>query len=232
MKTIEMINAQARKPEWSMAEPVNFSLEEGEHIAIVGRNGSGKSMFVDMLTSRHPAFPGMVEYSFDEPYNKLKHITFRDTYGGDNDKTYFLQQRWNQMEIDDELFHLAPLLDKYIILLSSGELRKYKLASSLFTGPKVLIMENPFIGLDASTRDQLKALMDMLAKEQGLQIILVLAKTDEIPDFITHIIEVKDMHVLPKISIEQWKKTHENEHKQSRSLTLSTSVSGMVSGRF
>ena len=90
MKTIEMINAQARKPEWSMAEPVNFSLEEGEHIAIVGRNGSGKSMFVDMLTSRHPAFPGMVEYSFDEPYNKLKHITFRDTYGGDNDKTYFL----------------------------------------------------------------------------------------------------------------------------------------------
>lgn len=75
MKTIEMINAQARKPEWSMAEPVNFSLEEGEHIAIVGRNGSGKSMFVDMLTSRHPAFPGMVEYSFDEPYNKLKHIT-------------------------------------------------------------------------------------------------------------------------------------------------------------
>ena len=243
MKTIEMINAQARKPEWSMAEPVNFSLEEGEHIAIVGRNASGKSMFVDMLTSRHPAFPGMVEYSFDEPYNKLKHITFRDTYGGDNDKTYFLQQRWNQMEIDEEtptvghkleeayrlagedtparralqqhiyeLFHLAPLLDKYIILLSSGELRKYKLASSLFTGPKVLIMENPFIGLDAGTRDQLKALMDMLAKEQGLQIILVLAKTDEIPDFITHIVEVKDMHVLPKISIEQWKKTHEHDY--------------------
>ena len=82
----------------------------------------------------------------------------------------------------------------------------------MFTGPKVLIMENPFIGLDAGTRDQLKALMDMLAKEQGLQIILVLAKTDEIPDFITHIVEVKDMHVLPKISIEQWKKTHEHDY--------------------
>ena len=236
MKTINIRDARARKPEWSMAEPVNFTLEEGEHIAIIGRNGSGKSMFVDILTGRHPAFPDMVEYGFDEPYNNLKHITFRDTYGGDNDKTYFLQQRWNQMEIDEEtptvgskleeayklagedtperralqkhiyeLFHLEPLLDKYIIMLSSGELRKYKLASSLFTNPKVLIMENPFIGLDADTRDQLKALLGMLAKEQGLQIILVLAKTDEIPDFITHIVEVKDMKVMPKKESGEWR---------------------------
>jgi molybdate transport system ATP-binding protein len=231
MKTIELKGARARKPEWSMAEPVNFSLEEGEHIAIVGRNSAGKSMFVDMITGRHPAFPDMVKYAFDEPYNNLKHISFRDTYGGDNDRTYFLQQRWNQMEIDEEtptvgckleeafnlagadtperrafqkhiyeLFHLEDLLDKYIILLSSGELRKYKIAASLFSAPRVLIMENPFIGLDAQTRDQLKELMAMLAKEQGLQIILVLAKTDEIPDFITHIVEVRNMEVLPKLN--------------------------------
>ena len=217
-----------------MAEPVNFCLEAGEHIAIIGRNGAGKSMFVDMLTGRHPAFPDMVNYSFDEPYNNLKHISFRDTYGGDNDRTYFLQQRWNQMEIDEEtptvgqkleeafrianhelsddsdrramqrhiydIFGLWPLLDKYIILLSSGELRKYKLAASLFTNPRVLIMENPFIGLDAQTRDQLKELLSMLAKEKGLQIILVLAKTDEIPDFITHIVKVKDMKVQSKVA--------------------------------
>ena len=218
-----------------MAEPVNFCLEEGEHIAIIGRNGSGKSMFVDIITGRHPAFPDMVKYGFDEPYNNLKHISFRDTYGGDNDKTYFLQQRWNQMEIDEEtptvgskleeayqlagedtperrafqkhlyeLFHLEDLLDKYIILLSSGELRKYKLAASLFTNPKVLIMENPFIGLDATTRDQLKELLSMLAKEQGLQIILVLAKTDEIPEFITHIVEVREMKVLPKVARDEF----------------------------
>ena len=166
MKTIELKNAIAKKPEWAMAEPVNFTLDEGEHIAIIGRNGSGKSMLVDMITGRHPSFPGMVRYAFTEPYNNLKHISFRDTYGGDNDRTYFLQQRWNQMEIDEqtptvgskleeayqmagedtperralqrhiyELFHLETLLDKYIILLSSGELRKFKLAASLFTNP-------------------------------------------------------------------------------------------------
>ena len=234
MKTIELINARARKPEWSMAEPVNFCMEEGEHIAIIGRNGAGKSMFVDLLTGRHPAFPGLVKYGFDEPYDNLKHISFRDTYGGDNDRTYFLQQRWNQMEIDEEtptvgqkleeayqlagedtparralqrhiyeLFHLEGLLDKYIILLSSGELRKYKLAASLFTNPRVLIMDNPFIGLDRETRDQLKELMAMLAQEQGLQIILVLAKTDEIPSFITHIVEVKDMKVMSKCPVKE-----------------------------
>ena len=246
MNTIELRNARARKPEWSMAEPVDFTLEEGEHIAIIGRNGSGKSMFVDMLTGRHPVYPGMVTYSFDEPYNNLKHITFRDTYGGDNDRTYFLQQRWNQMEIDEEtptvgskleeayqlagddtpqrralqkhiyeIFHLEPLLDKYIILLSSGELRKYKLAASLFTNPKVLIMENPFIGLDAQTRDQLKELLTMLTKE-GLQIILVLAKTDEIPDFITHIVEVREMRVLRKVSSFE-KRGMRNEERGARS---------------
>ena len=235
MKTIELINARARKPEWSMAEPVNFCMEEGEHIAIIGRNGAGKSMFVDLLTGRHPAFPGLVKYGFDEPYDNLKHISFRDTYGGDNDRTYFLQQRWNQMEIDEEtptvgqkleeayqlagedtparralqrhiyeLFHLEGLLDKYIILLSSGELRKYKLAASLFTNPRVLIMDNPFIGLDRETRDQLKELMAMLAQEQGLQIILVLAKTDEIPNFITHIVEVKDMKVMSKCPVKEF----------------------------
>ena len=228
-----------------MAEPVNFSLEAGEHIAIVGRNGAGKSMLVDLITGRHPAFPDMVSYAFPEPYNNLKHISFRDTYGGDNDRTYFLQQRWNQMEIDEEtptvgskleeayrlagedtperrrlqqhiyeLFHLDSLLDKYIILfiqddkyiilLSSGELRKYKLAASLFTNPRVLIMENPFIGLDAQTRDQLKTLLTTLSQEQQLQIILVLSKTDEIPDFITHVVEVKEKHVLPKVALDDY----------------------------
>ena len=50
MKTIEIINGRTKNPEWSMAEPVNFTLEEGEHLAIIGRNGAGKSRFVDMIT--------------------------------------------------------------------------------------------------------------------------------------------------------------------------------------
>jgi len=240
MKTIELKNASARKPEWRLAEPVNFHLDKGEHVAIVGRNGGGKSMLVDMITGKHPVFPDQISYSFDEPYNNLKHITFRDTYGGDNDRTYFLQQRWNQMEIDEDtptvgskleeaflmsgpdtperrafqkhlydLFGLNDLLDKYIILLSSGELRKFKLASNLFTMPKVLIIENPFIGLDAETRSQVKQLLTTLSAEEDIQIILVLSRIDEIPEFITRVVKldglrfVQDIHVKTSFPIEK-----------------------------
>lgn len=232
MRIIELKNAIARKPEWSLAEPVNFWLDEGEHVAIVGRNGGGKSMLIDMITGRHPVFPDMISYAFDEPYNNIKHITFRDTYGGDNDRTYFLQQRWNQTEIDEDtptvgnkleeafllsgediperrafqqhiykLFHLDELLDKYIILLSSGELRKFKLAANLFTRPRVLIIENPFIGLDAETRDQVNELLLQLAKEQDMQIILVLSKMDEIPEFVTRVIKLNELRFVSDIKV-------------------------------
>lgn len=234
MTTIRLKKAQARNHEWSMAQPVDFALEEGEHIAIVGANGSGKTMLVDMITGRHPVFPDMAEYHFanNRPLvsENIRYIAFRDTYGGDNDRTYFLQQRWNQMEIDAEtptagekleeafhmagrdsaerrrlqqhiytLFHMDELLDKYIILLSSGELRKLKLAASLFSNPQVLIIDNPFIGLDAETRSQLNELLTLLQADGTLQIVLVLSKSDEIPNFITHVVEVSSMTVTSKL---------------------------------
>lgn len=241
MQTIIKIeNGVTRMPEWRMAEPVNFETCDGEHIAIVGPNGGGKSMFVDMIVGRHPLVMHDPYYDF-APSTKpmvsdnIKYITFRDTYGGDNDRTYFLQQRWNQLEIDEstpivkdkleeayqlagedtperrqlqqhiyQLFHMEHLLDKYTILLSSGELRKFKLASTLFAEPRVLIMDNPFIGLDADTRDQLKDLLMTLSQERALQIILVLSKSDDIPEFITHVVEVKDMLVKPKLTKEAY----------------------------
>lgn len=239
-KTIQITHGVARMPEWRMAEPVNFEALDGEQLAIVGPNGGGKSMLVDMIVGRHPLLMHDPEYDFSPSAKPLvsdniRYITFRDSYGGDNDKTYYLQQRWNQMEIDEntptvggkleeaynlagedtpgrrelqkhiyELFHMEHLLDKYIILLSSGELRKFKLASTLFADPRILIMDNPFIGLDAETRDQLKELLATLSRERHLQIILVLSKVDDIPDFITHVVEVRDMKVLPKVTKEEY----------------------------
>ena len=233
---IRLREGRTKNPNWALAQSVDFTLNSDEHIAIVGPNGGGKSMFVDMLTGRHPVFPQMISYGFNGLVSEnIKYIAFRDTYGGDNDRTYFLQQRWNQMEIDAEtptvndkleeafnwagrdteerrqyqqhlycLFQMKHLLDKYIILLSSGELRKLKLVSSLFSEPRILIMDNPFIGLDASTRDQLKKLLTTLSKEKTLQIILVLSKSDDIPAFITHVVEVKEMRVMPKQTREDY----------------------------
>ena len=51
-----------------------------------------------------------------------------------------------QRETIFKLFEIEPLLNKHIVLLSSGELRKYQLAKTLLTKPDLLIMDNPFIG--------------------------------------------------------------------------------------
>ena len=238
-KIIKIEKGVTRMPEWRMAEPVDFELCDGEHMAILGPNGGGKSMLVDILIGRHPLIMTEPQYDF-APSTKplaadnIKYITFRDSYG-DSDGTYFLQQRWNQQEIDEEtprvgkelekayhmagedtperrqlqshlyhLFHIEHLMDKYLILMSSGELRKYQLTKALLTDPRVLIMDNPFIGLDAETRDQLKELLTALARERQLQVILVLSKTDDIPDFITHVVEVRDMRVGTKMTREEY----------------------------
>ncbi len=238
--TLRISQGVTRMPKWRMARPVDLELCDSEQLAIAGSNGSGKSMLADLMTGRHPLLMHDPEYDF-RPSTKplvsdnIKYITFRDCYGGDNDRTYYLQQRWNHHDIDEEtptagetleraflmagtdtpqrrafqqklyeLFGLDRLLDKYIILLSSGELRKTELAKTLFCEPRILIMDNPFIGLDASTREQLKTLLGELSKQMHLQIVLILSKTDDMPDFITHVIPVEGMTVGKKMTRDQY----------------------------
>lgn len=102
------------------------------------------------------------------------------------------------------MFHLDTLLDKYIISLSSGELRKFQLTKTLLGAPRVLIMDNPFIGLDASTRDLLADLLHTLIRETNLLVILVLSKTDTIPDFVTHILPLEGTKLKDKITREEY----------------------------
>ena len=243
-KIINIHQGVARMPEWRLAQPVDFQLCDGEHIAITGPNGGGKSMLVDMIIGRHPLLMQDPEYDF-APSTKplaadnIKFITFKDNYG-DTDGQYFLQLRWNQQEIDKEtpvvgdmleaafkssgadtperrqmqhdlyeMFNISHLLDKYIILLSSGELRKFQLVRTLLASPRVLIMDNPFIGLDAETRMQLTQLLQTISSQQSLQVIILLSKTDDVPEFITHVVEVCNMVCGPKITRLEWQKIND-----------------------
>ena len=96
-RIIDIKNGVTRMPEWRMAQPVNFELLDGENIAITGPNGGGKSMFVDIITGKHPLLGDSIKYDF-APSTKeyisdnIKYVCFKDTYGGDNDSTYYLQQ--------------------------------------------------------------------------------------------------------------------------------------------
>ncbi len=178
--------------------------------AVVGRNGSGKTQYIDQLRKKLAS-------------DRVRYIAFTDSYGVNVDGQYYLQLRWNQHDIDHEtptvgdllekayqlagedtkerrqlqqqlyaMFHMDEFLDKYIITLSSGELRKFQLTKTLFANPGLLIMDNPFIGLDAETRDQLKSLLKILTDQRDIEIMLVLSKTDDIPVFVDKVIEIAD----------------------------------------
>ena len=222
-------NGVARHPDYRMNEPVSLVIGEGEHVAIVGRNGAGKSLLVDMLIGKYPLLMNEVHYDFASSVSSLvsdniKYISFRDSYG-EADGTYYYQQRWHSQdregipvvadllpEAKDEefkrtlfgLFGMEALLDKPLILLSSGELRKFQLTRTLLARPAVLIMDNPFIGLDAATRDLLKSLLRQLIEATSLQVILVLSKSDDIPDFITHVVPVADRVCGAKVTLEAY----------------------------
>ena len=103
-----------------------------------------------------------------------------------------------------EIFHLEDLLDKHIILLRSGELRKFQLTKMLLTNPRVLIMDNPFIGLDVKAREQLSEFLTLLTKETNVSVVLVLSKTDDVPDFITHVVPVKNLEVGQKMTLPEY----------------------------
>lgn len=226
-KIIDIQNGQLTDGRYQMAQPVNFSLCEGEQIAIYGPNGAGKTRFVEIITGRHRLKPGgSITYDFSGSAHKyvsdnIKYITFRDSYGI-ADAGYYYQQRWNQAEIDPEFtptagkvldeyrtagadvdslvdaFGLRDSLDKYVISLSSGELRKMQLIKLLITAPSLLIIDNPFLGLDVDTRSQLSELLAGLTGK-GLSVILVVSRRDEIPSFITHVVEVDGLTVGPKL---------------------------------
>ncbi len=278
MKIIEIKGGVARHPLYKMAAPIDFEILSGEQVAIVGDNGSGKSMLVDILTGKHALLPmNDVKYDFSPSKAKMvsdniKYLTFRDSYGT-NEGVYYYQQRWNQNDIEEtpvvadllaesfrvadegltrkstydrfvvrdetpeqeearlaqeeadrkemhtelekvrerlyKMFNLNQLLDKHIILLSSGELRKFQLTKTLLTNPRVLIMDNPFIGLDVNARKQLAEFLSVLTAETNVAIVLVLSKTDDIPDFITHVVPVVDKKVMCKMTLKEYKDSME-----------------------
>lgn len=237
---IKITNGITRHPDWRMEEPVNMEILPGEQIAICGDNSAGKNRLVEIITGHYPLLRNEVYYGFDNtgtesgtPTQKrliseqLRFISFRDSYG-EQDGTYYYQQRWNQHDIDEntptagsllekvpefrvglreelyDMFGLRSFLDKYIISLSSGELRKFQLTRTLLSAPRVLILDNPFIGLDANTRELLKGLLEKLTQTTSLTIVLVISKYDDIPEFITHVLPVKDMRLLPKQTREEF----------------------------
>lgn len=219
MFSIAIEHAIPRFPEFRFQEPVNWNISEGENWAIVGPNGAGKTILTDILQKKILLKEGEVRVRMDSggtDYGLVKSMAFRDIYSMVNCKNMYYQQRWNTTDAEEvplaetflkdfpgdrvrkytALLGIDALLKKRIIALSSGELRKFLITRVLITEPKVLILDNPFIGLDAFSRQSLNDMLVQMGRLQGLQTILVLSNPEDIPQWVDKVLPVLERKCL------------------------------------
>ncbi len=214
-------NAVPRLDNIRFQEPINWTIGENEHWAVIGRNGAGKTLLTDILREKYALKEGEILFAGNGRLSEqIRSIAFKDIYSLVDCKNTYYQQRWHSTETDDvptvletlqqhtdahdieslfNKFGIADLLPKKVIFLSSGELRKFLIVKTLLSNPRILILDNPFIGLDAPSRELLNDTLKQMAAMSGLQIILLLSNPSDIPDMITHILPVQNKRLLPVI---------------------------------
>jgi molybdate transport system ATP-binding protein len=96
----------------------------------------------------------------------------------------------------EPLLGLEPLLDRQVHLLSNGESRKVFLAHLLLRSPRLLILDDPYSGLDASSRAALSAAVEALLAQHSPEILFITNRVDDLPGGVTHILGLRDGRIL------------------------------------
>jgi len=94
-----------------------------------------------------------------------------------------------------ERLELGLLLKRNVIQLSNGERRKVLIARALLKSPKLLILDNPFAGLDEHFRARLRENLENLM-QGDMRVLIVGTSPDEIPVSVTHVMCMKDKRVV------------------------------------
>ena len=95
-------NVVTRLPELRFAEPFSWTVNEGEQWAIVGPNGSGKTLIADLMRRKFALKEGEVTFGYDDKIsNLIKSIAFKDIYSLADCRNTYYQQRWHSTETDE-----------------------------------------------------------------------------------------------------------------------------------
>lgn len=87
--------------------------------------------------------------------------------------------------------HLAPLLDLPVAFLSNGQGRRARIARALLTRPEVLLLDEPFMGLDPPTVRGLSPLLKSLADKASPRLVVSGRPQDPVPEWITHMVYLR-----------------------------------------
>lgn len=202
MKAITLRHSSFKLSDTQTLDIPELAINQHESWAFIGANGSGKSSLAKALSGELKPLSGIVENSFVSPvrlsFEQLQNMINEewlrnntDLLSEDEDDTGYTAAEIIQLHHRDneyclELatkFGIHDLLSRRFKYLSTGETRKVLLCQTLMGEPDLLVLDEPFDGLDVYSRNNLSELLSSLS-EKGLTIVLILNRFDELPDFI------------------------------------------------
>nr|CAA6805966.1 MAG: Putative molybdenum transport ATP-binding protein modF [uncultured Thiotrichaceae bacterium] len=181
---------------------INWQIAPNQHWMITGTNGAGKSALAAVLAGAGdiisgdlqgvPAKVGLVSFEAQAELIaaelKKDDADIMDVISEGTPVSEILSDVCEDKALADDLvgkFGLTYLLDRAFRKLSTGESRKVMLIRALACKPDLLVLDEPFDGLDVATLEMLQVHLATLAGT--VPMVLVLNRFDEIPAFITDI---------------------------------------------
>lgn len=158
-----------------------LEIGKGSCLVVSGKNGSGKSSFISCLTGQLEPTSGQVLLD----HHDLHHLSHRDkkvflessgiVFQHESlrpfDSVTSLTSRADKKEVSDLLALFGIPQDVMVQQLSYSQRRKLEMILSLLKNPRLLIWDEPFMGLDDVSREQMKALL-LSRKSNGATIIV------------------------------------------------------------
>ena len=199
---------------------VNFSVEEGEYIAIMGESGSGKTTLLNILAALDKPTAGSVLLDGKELANIKESAVAqfrRDNLG-------FVFQEFNLLDnftVEDNIFlplvlagktydemhsrivpiakklGIAELLKKYPYEISGGQKQRAAVARALITSPRIILADEPTGALDSKATDELLRLFGEINRSG--QTILMVTHSVKAASHASRVLFIKDGEVFHQI---------------------------------
>lgn len=101
------------------------------------------------------------------------------------------------LDAHERIHRLAPLvsvdhalLQRPAVALSNGQVRRARILNALLHGAELVVLEEPFSGLDAATRENIDALFGRVHAQRMPRVVLVLREQDVLPACVTHVLRI------------------------------------------
>lgn len=185
---------------------VSFELKEGEICGLVGPNGAGKSTLIKLIMGIEPKGEGEIIMPGHDPRVALGYVPERPTFFEDLSPYHNLLYvaRLNRVPQPEEAclrtlqeFSLADWKDEPVVNFSKGMKQRLAIARSVLHDPRVLIMDEPFSGLDPGMMMELRGIMKAL-KGRGMAMLLSSHELNEIDQLCDSILFIKSGRIIKK----------------------------------